>query len=147
MTAATNLKPVNGLTVEPRFTGSRVIHFHPTLQCNLKCKHCYSSSAPEERGSIPGAALDTFLAYAKEYHFDTLSISGGEPFMYQELERVLEHSRQQGFRNLVASNGTLLKSKRNQAILPLIDLLAISIDGDEMLHDHIRGQKGALLKM
>ena len=137
----------NGLTLEPsNFEGSRVIHFHPTLQCNLKCLHCYSSSAPEERIKVAPEDIAAFLEYAKAYNFDTLSVSGGEPFMYRHLGEVLECSKQLGWRNMVASNGTLLKSKRNQSILPLIDVIAISIDGNETLHDRIRNQKGAFQK-
>ena len=77
--------------------------------------------------------MKVFMDYAKGYGFNTLSVSGGEPFMYQSLKEVLKDSKALGLRNLVASNGMLLKSKRNQDILPLIDVIAISIDGDEKL--------------
>ena len=30
----------------------RVLQIHPTLRCNLKCPHCYSSSSPEEAGEL-----------------------------------------------------------------------------------------------
>lgn len=143
-----HLKPVTHQNPEPpNVGGSRVIHFHPSLRCNLKCKHCYSSSSPHGSGAVSIEEIKTFLDYAVSYQYDTLSISGGEPFLYADLASVLKTSRGLGMRNLVASNGTLFKRKRNQEILSLIDVIAISIDGNEQIHDQIRSQPGSFQKM
>jgi MoaA/NifB/PqqE/SkfB family radical SAM enzyme len=92
-------------------------------------------------------ALKRFLTYAYEHGFNNISVSGGEPFLYNKLEELFKFSHSLGFQNTMASNGMLLPSERNQRILEYVDLIAISIDGPEELHDYIRGQKGAYEKM
>lgn len=127
--------------------GFRVIHLHPTLKCNLKCKHCYSSSSPNSKGGLSSEDIIPFLKYAFQFGFDALSVSGGEPFLYAELGNVLQESKSIGYKNLVASNGMLLNTKRAKKIISWIDFIAISIDGKEALHDDIRGLNGAYNKM
>jgi Fe-coproporphyrin III synthase len=125
----------------------RTIQIHPTRKCNLSCLHCYSSSGPGFKNMLDIEALKKFLVYAKEHGFNNLSISGGEPFLYDKLEELFIFSRELGYQNTMASNGMLLPSARNQRILEHVDLIALSIDGRAELHDFIRGQKGAFDKM
>lgn len=138
----------NGEKTRDRFLdGFRVIHLHPTLRCNLSCKHCYSSSAPGLNQELEPNLIIEFLKYAWDHGFNALSVSGGEPFLYSGLREVLSQSKTIGYKNIVASNGMLIKTDRAREILELIDLIAISIDGDQQLHDEIRNQKGAYARM
>lgn len=127
--------------------GFRAIQLHPTLRCNLRCQHCYSSSAPHLKDSLAVGEVIAFLEYARTYDFNLLSVSGGEPLLYKELLTVLEKSRQLGYRNAMASNGMLFKSTRAQQVLEALDVVAISIDGTEEVHDQIRQFSGAYQKM
>ncbi|WP_205502442.1 radical SAM protein [Rufibacter psychrotolerans] len=127
--------------------GYRVVQIHPTLQCNLKCRHCYSSSAPGLKGSLDFDKLVLFLKYAFDNGFNALSVSGGEPFLYKDLQRLLKKSKEIGYKNLVATNGMLLKSASAQNTLQYIDLAAVSIDGTKEIHDNIRAFDGAFDKM
>jgi len=145
-----NTKDIDCKRMTPKnnfLEGFRVIHLHPTLRCNLSCKHCYSNSAPGLKKELDPKEIISFLKYAWEHGFNALSVSGGEPFLYSSLKEVLKESKKIGYKNLVASNGMLLKSQRAKNILKYIDLIAISIDGDEQLHDEIRSFKGAYSKM
>jgi Fe-coproporphyrin III synthase len=123
------------------------IQIHPTRKCNLACLHCYSSSGPGYKEMLDIEALKRFLEYAYGHGFNNISISGGEPFLYNGLEELFKYSRSLGYQNTMASNGMLLQSERNQRILEYVDLIAISLDGPEELHDKIRGQSGAFTKM
>lgn len=125
----------------------RVIQIHPSLRCNLACKHCYSSSGPSFKDFTELDDLIYFLKYARSYGFDVTSISGGEPFLYPKLEELLDYSHSLGNRNIVASNGMLLQSTKAKNALKYIDLIAISIDGKPDFHDEIRNLKGAFKKM
>lgn len=125
----------------------RTIQIHPTLQCNLACLHCYSSSAPHHRDVLSLDSLKTFLLSAYEEGFNAIAVSGGEPFLYRDLEALLAFTREIGYRNTLASNGMLLGSERARRILNYVDLIALSVDGPPDLHDYIRGQKGAFDKM
>ncbi|WP_084332274.1 radical SAM protein [Runella limosa] len=133
-----------GPTVPDRF---RSIQLHPTRRCNLACLHCYSYSAPHHRDMLDVEATKKFLAYAFEEGFNNIAISGGEPFLYSDLEELLRFAKEIGYQTTMASNGMLLKTERAKRILAFVDLIAISIDGPPPLHDHIRAQKGAFEKM
>lgn len=128
-------------------TSFNIIQIHPTLTCNLKCRHCYSSSGPAMKGQIGYRAIADFLQYARPYGFNAVSVSGGEPFLYRDLGELLIASRQLGYKNLSASNGMLLKTERGKKILENIDLIAVSIDGDREFHDKVRNLQGAFDKM
>ena len=136
-----------GLEGTPQPDRYRTIQIHPTLRCNLSCLHCYSSSAPHYRDALSLEALKPFLLSAYEEGFNAIAVSGGEPFMYRDLEALLAFTREVGYRNTLASNGMLLGSERAQRILEYVDLIALSVDGPPDLHDYIRGQKGAFDKM
>jgi MoaA/NifB/PqqE/SkfB family radical SAM enzyme len=125
----------------------RTIQIHPTKKCNLACLHCYSSSAPGYYDVIDLASLKSFLLYAFDHGFNNISVSGGEPFLYKDLEELLRFSRSVGYQNTLASNGMLLRSERAKRILDFVDLIAISVDGPQPLHDKIRNQAGAYGKM
>ncbi len=114
------------------------IQIHPTRKCNLTCLHCYSSAGPGFKEMLDVEALKRFLAYAYQHGFNNISVSGGEPFLYDGLEELFKYSRSLGYQNTMASNGMLLQSERNQRILEYVDLIAISLDGPEELHDQIR---------
>lgn len=134
-------------TCKPCTTRLHVVQIHPTLQCNLRCKHCYSSSGPQLRGALHPDDLALFLQYAGIYGFNVMSVSGGEPFIYPHLEQLLVTSHALGYKNMAASNGMLFKTDRAQRCLDNLDLIAISIDGDEPMHDEIRNFPGAFRKM
>lgn len=133
--------------VEPISDPFHTIQIHPTRKCNLSCLHCYSSSGPGFKEMLDVEALKRFLAYAFQHGFNNISVSGGEPFLYSGLEELLKYTKSLGYQNTMASNGMLLQSAANQRTLEYVDLIAISLDGPEELHDKIRGQKGAFTKM
>lgn len=125
----------------------RTIQLHPTRRCNLCCKHCYSSSSPLLKEQLDLKALKAFLTYAFDQGFNNISLSGGEPLLYRDLEALLRFTKELGYNNTMATNGMLLGSDRNQSLLQYLDLVALSVDGPPVLHDYIRGQKGAFEKM
>lgn len=124
----------------------KVIHIHPTLRCNLLCKHCYSSSAPNLKGGIDLNLLKSFLEYAYTIGFNVISVSGGEPFLYDHLKELLVASKKIGYQTQTATNGMLLKAAKSKECLEHLDLVAISIDGNREKHDEIRCFKGAFDK-
>ncbi|MBB4080446.1 MoaA/NifB/PqqE/SkfB family radical SAM enzyme [Lewinella aquimaris] len=125
-----------------------IVHVHPTLSCNLRCRHCYSSSSPGEKAGLRSGEVVAYLQYLREVHgFNVLSVSGGEPFLYTELNELLEGARKLGYHNQVVSNGMLLKSRRSEKTLNYIDSVAVSVDGDRELHNALRDSTTAYDRM
>jgi MoaA/NifB/PqqE/SkfB family radical SAM enzyme len=124
-----------------------IIQIHPTLRCNLRCRHCYSSSGPERTLELPVEQIEAFITDAAAEGFNAVAISGGEPLTYRALPRLLEAARRRCYFTAVTSNGLLLDARRLAAIAPNLSLLAISLDGTPESHDQIRGLPQAFNKM
>ncbi len=56
-------------------------------------------------------------------------------------------SHEHGYRNMAATNAMLFNTDRAKRCLKNLDLVAISIDGDENFHDEVRSFPGAFNKM
>lgn len=125
---------------------------YPTLACNLNCIMCYSR--PEDPGKKKELTLEQYrelvgrLYKAGVRHFD---ISGGEPFLYRDLEDLVEEIK--GYPNTridLVSNGTLIASRYEKdirRILEKVDQVFLSLDSmDADKHDFIRRGTGAFEK-
>jgi Fe-coproporphyrin III synthase len=119
--------------------GQRIIQLHPTLRCNLACRHCYSVSGPAQRAALAPEVLSQALEDAAAMGYEVVSVSGGEPFLYPGLAQLLAHARSLGLRTTVTTNGTTLTPRRLAAVRDHLDLLALSVDGPPATHDQIRG--------
>lgn len=117
---------------------ARVLQLHPLGRCNLSCAHCYSTSSPQATARIDADLLTGAIEQAAAAGYDALAVSGGEPLLYRELERLIAAAQAAGMRATATTNGTLL-DRRRLARLRRIDLLAISIDGPPSAHDRMRG--------
>lgn len=110
-----------------------------TEKCNLRCKHCYfyQNDQPEHGLAVQDwvALLESWKRTRSRFEFPFFQCSwvGGEPLLRPEL---IERGRRFFRYNLVVTNGTL----------PLPDWrdvdFYVSVDGDEEVHEDIRGKKG-----
>ncbi|MGB3838784.1 MAG: hypothetical protein ABS82_07625 [Rhodanobacter sp. SCN 67-45] len=124
-----------------------VIQIHPTLRCNLRCRHCYSTSGPEQRGELDVELLERFLADAAGEGYNAIGMSGGEPLTWKPLPRLLACARSLGFATSVTSNGLLLDARRLAQLAPHLGLLAISLDGVPESHNRMRNRAHAFEQM
>jgi MoaA/NifB/PqqE/SkfB family radical SAM enzyme len=120
-----------------------VLQLHPTRRCNLACTHRYSSSGPDAQEELPLSLLLPCLEDAARLGYTQLAVSGGEPLLYRGLAQLLAHARSVGMTTTMTTNGMLATYNRFGPIAPLVDVLAVSIDGRREEHDRIRGRVGA----
>jgi MoaA/NifB/PqqE/SkfB family radical SAM enzyme len=125
----------------------RGLQLHPTRQCNLRCRHCYSASAPEERDQLSVALLCAAIDDAREQGYTLANVSGGEPLLYKQLRALLDHARQCGMLTTVTSNGMLLDERRLETLHGVVDVLAISLDGVPASHNAMRASERAFETM
>ncbi|MBX9579328.1 MAG: radical SAM protein [Gemmataceae bacterium] len=124
-----------------------VIQVHPTRRCNLRCRHCYSLSGPGEATTLPAGLLRDALTAAAAEGFEAVGVSGGEPLVYPDLAAVLGHAKGLGLRTTVTTNGMLLTDRRLAELVPVADLIAVSLDGVPESHDRMRDHPGAFAAM
>ena len=127
-----------------------VLQWHLTERCNLRCTHCYQNEeiikdelSLEENFMVVDKFVDFIKTLNKDsYSRGVLNITGGEPFVYKDLEPLLEYiSRFKKYLSFnFLSNGTLINDKTIALIKKYKPIFVqISIDGDKISHDKIRG--------
>jgi MoaA/NifB/PqqE/SkfB family radical SAM enzyme len=125
------------------------IQWHLTERCNLWCKHCYQGERSTEELTLPeiksviaevSAMLrDWSLTHGIVYS-PSMNITGGEPFLRNDLFGILEEIKKQGIDVFLLTNGTLVSGESARQLADLgISGVQISIDGPEEVHDDIRG--------
>ena len=89
--------------------------FELTPVCNMDCKMCYvrlSRQEQERRGSLLDA--DQWLQLgqqAKDAGMLYLLLTGGEPFLHPQIQKIIEGLHQMGLLISINTNGTLLDEK------------------------------------
>jgi radical SAM protein with 4Fe4S-binding SPASM domain len=127
-----------------------IIQWHLTDRCNLRCQHCYQAgevraemTLPEIRRGIEEIAetLETWQdAYEMEFS-PSFSITGGEPFLREDLFPILEEIRKAGYALHILTNGTILDQPAADRLAAIgVDGLQVSFEGPEAVHDRIRGR-------
>jgi radical SAM protein with 4Fe4S-binding SPASM domain len=125
------------------------VQLHLTERCNLRCTHCYQSgtrSAELSLAEIENIAvevsemLDTWTDTYDIPFSPSFNITGGEPFLRQDIFEILKEVGNRGFELYLLSNGTLIDSTKAQILSELnVRGVQVSIEGPESIHERIRG--------
>lgn len=107
--------------------------------CNLRCKHCYGQF--EKQVVMPINKYELYLKQLYDYGMTRLTITGGEPFlMGDNLFDYVYIAKKMGIPHIVITTNGTIHYNNIVKLIDNINLLQISIDGDENTHDYIRGQ-------
>lgn len=116
-----------------------------TRSCNLKCRHCYSSSRDiDYEGELTTDEGLGLIADLASYGAPALLLSGGEPLRRGDIFDLLKAATDAGLRCTVSTNGTLIdqpvaKRLREAGVI----YVGVSLDGVGDVHDQFRGVSGA----
>ena len=119
----------------------RSLDLEVTRRCNLRCDYCFVGWS---RGWTSDLPRDIALTIVDEGagEFDTLHITGGEPFAYSPIFDVIERAFCRGYgRVMINTNGTMLTEQYIERLRQWAGRLSLSVslDGPEDLHDAVRG--------
>src|SRR5436305_6939392 len=121
----------------------RVVQIHPSLRCNLACRHCYSLSSPLRKEALPLETVLTLIDDLPGLGFDAVSVSGGEPLIWPGLGPALAAARGAGLVTALTTNLMPLTSERLAILRVHLNFCAVSLDGRPATHDILRGRRGA----
>ena len=123
-----------------------VVIWNLTRRCNLRCRHCYTTSADVNfPGELSTDQAKGVMRDLKEFGIPALILSGGEPMSRPDFFELAEYAKSLDFRYLALStNGTKIDPDAANRIAALnFNYVGISLDGIGKMNDWFRGVDGA----
>ncbi|WP_050528098.1 heme d1 biosynthesis radical SAM protein NirJ [Pseudorhodobacter aquimaris] len=122
-----------------------VVIWNLTRTCNLKCRHCYTTSADVPfPGELSHEQAIGVLDDLHSFGIPALILSGGEPLSRFDFFELAEHAKSLGFRHLsLSTNGTKVADNIDRIHALGFDYVGISLDGIGQVNDWFRGVEGA----
>ncbi len=122
-----------------------VVIWNLTRTCNLRCRHCYTTSADVPfPGELSHEQAVGVLEDLSHFGIPALILSGGEPLSRFDFFPLAERARELGFRHLsLSTNGTKLAENIDRLADLSFDYVGISLDGIGQMNDWFRGVDGA----
>jgi len=120
-----------------------------TWRCNLACPMCNLRQEEHVRAFAPFHGRELTTAdwchllddVKRSFPFrPNINLLGGEPTLYAGYLEIATHAKQAGFRCTFVTNGTTLARDAERLVATGVDVITVSLDGDEALHDRIRGK-------
>lgn len=122
-----------------------VVIWNLTRRCNLRCRHCYTTSADVPfPGELTHDQAMAVLDDLSSFGIPALILSGGEPLSRFDFFALAERARALGFRHLsLSTNGTRVAEHIDRIADLAFDYVGISLDGIGAVNDRFRGVTGA----
>lgn len=111
------------------------VHFQLTRRCNLRCPFCGQNHLADEEAP-PEQWLRTAAALPEK---TAVTLWGGEPLLYPGFAGLARELFRMGRRLSVVTNGTLIEASIAPVLNECFREIFLSVDGDEAVHDRIRG--------
>jgi radical SAM protein with 4Fe4S-binding SPASM domain len=118
-----------------------------TYRCNNKCQFCYAFSPYRETGEMTTDEVKRIIdMITDDAHIPSLSFTGGEPTLREDLFELIAYARSKGLRVNLITNGRRCADPVFVHRLVQADLNSaqVSIEGpDAKTHDQIAGAPGS----
>ena len=122
-----------------------VVIWNLIRRCNLRCKHCYSTSLDIDfKDELTTEQIKATIDDLKVAQVPVLILSGGEPLLRPDIYEITAYAKAKGFYVALSTNGTLIDESNIEQIKAAdYQYVGISVDGLEEFHDEFRRQKGS----
>jgi radical SAM protein with 4Fe4S-binding SPASM domain len=117
-----------------------VVGVEITGRCNLRCRHCFNHSGPENPHELPLQVIERLLDAMLTWNVRTLRISGGEPTVHRQFREIVDACNQRRIHIGLNTNGIYSSEMLAYLWQAPIELFFVSLDGLEANHDAIRGR-------
>jgi radical SAM protein with 4Fe4S-binding SPASM domain len=133
---------------EEYMTAPTSVIWEITRSCNLKCKHCFSSSGPRRQQELTTVEAKNMLDTLADHRVFYVNITGGEPLMRKDLFELLDYAAQRRLSIDLSTNGFLVDENNVKALLDTnVFTVQVSVDGMREHHDQFRGVPGSFTRI
>ncbi len=113
-----------------------ITYYLPTYKCPWSCEYCHIQSTNGKELS-PSQSLD-LISQMADSGVVRLHFSGGEPMLRDDIAEMIGCAKKRGLYVGISSSGYLIPEKINE--LRDVDIVFLSLEGEEDIHDHARGK-------
>lgn len=114
----------------------RYLELQITRRCNLNCRHCYLG--PSRNTDLSYEDIKRVLEEFESMQGLRVLVTGGEPILHPEFERINELLGSFRLRSILFTNGFSVPDETLKNLK--VHEIQISIDGLEAAHDSLRGK-------
>ncbi|MFH1722130.1 MAG: radical SAM protein [Candidatus Altiarchaeota archaeon] len=137
----------NGLELlKAKFLG-RISPFYVQLsvtdRCDSKCIYCWANFAKRGYSEMTLGEVKQVVDELSDLGTWRINLVGGEPLLRSDIGKIISHIKSRKIDCTMTTNGHFIPEKIGE--IKDIDLLCVSLDGDEKTHDLNRG-KGSYQK-
>lgn len=113
------------------------VSFLSTYSCNQKCSYCDWTKL--EHTQMTTEQAKEMICSLKNAGTVKLGFAGGESLLREDIDELLECSRQNGLITSVSTNGREVPN-HIEALKKNVDIVQVSLDGRKNTHDSLRGE-------
>ncbi|MGB9709895.1 MAG: radical SAM protein [Thermodesulfovibrio sp.] len=114
----------------------RYLELQITNQCNLRCKHCFVER--DKPQSLSFEKIKKILKEFEQMQGLRVLITGGEPLLHPEFEKINDFITNLAIRKILFTNGVLLTDDVLKNLN--VEEIQISLDGMKKGHEILRGK-------
>jgi radical SAM protein with 4Fe4S-binding SPASM domain len=124
------------------------IYIDFTAECNLRCRHCVSSSTEALEGELTTDEMKSLFEELAGLGVTELNVGGGEPLLRKDACELLRYASSLGMSVSINTNATVIDEKLSKELATVnFDKFNISLEGGTReIHDYNRG-KGSFDKV
>lgn len=118
-----------------------IVYWICTQACNLRCTYCYQDASVARNNELSTAEGYELVDQAADVGVQAFIFTGGEPFHRRDLLEIARHSKSQGLRTNVITNGSYITPRKAKEVAEIFDKVTISLDHAVAAHhDNVRGK-------
>jgi radical S-adenosyl methionine domain-containing protein 2 len=105
----------------------------------MRCKYCFAQFKNVQE-KISDIEIFAMIKMLKEYGFTKINFVGGEPFLIEGLDLLLEYAKRIGFYTSIVTNGSLITDSFLRKNYIYIDQIGVSIDSLHKVTNELIGR-------
>ena len=103
-----------------------VANLYLLTNCDMDCSFCYAS---KNLGNMPLQRAKFVIDFLAAAGAERINLTGGEILMHPDALDAVRYATEAGLRVTLFTSGSMLTQARAEKFIPLIDWLALSLDG------------------